>query len=709
MLAERERWALWLPVALGIGIGVYFALPNEPTPATGAAIGVAGLCAGTLAGFSRGHFIRALLAATCAALIGFGVAKWRTESVAAPVLMHRVGPVEIEGRVEWAQQHGKGVRVLLSPTQIDFLGRARMPAHVRITVRSGGARIEPGAVIRAYAVLLPPPPPASPGDYDFGRAAYFDAIGAVGYAFGAPQIVVLAGAPNLFVPAGAPNIFARLSVPVEALRWRMAERIHRVLPGSTGAIAAALIAGDRGGIAEADEEALRDAGLAHVLAIAGLHMGLVGLGLFWAVRACLALIPSLALTQPIKKWAAVAALAGAGFYLAISGATEPATRAFVMLAAMLLAVIVDRPALSMRSLGFAAAVILFMRPEGLLEPGFQMSFAAVGSLIAVAEWEQKRVRRGQEQAASPILLRARRYLRGIMATSLVGSIATMPYAAFHFDRATHYAVLGNLLAMPIMGLITMPAAAFAVVLMPLKLDVWPLYAMGWGINAMLAVGRFVSHLPGAISSIPAWPLSALVLVSLAGLWIVIWRGKLRWLGSIGMAAAALLTVFSRPPDLLIARDGITVAVRMADGRLVLVRHPANSYSASQWLKRDGDTRAPDQAVAGPKDNIRCDAFGCVAIVGTGKRIAITLRPDGLGEDCAAADIVVSAVPVRSSCRGPKLVIDRAGISHNGAYAVWFGSPFRLATVQGVRGDRPWSREPWAKRFRVSLNSHFAAK
>lgn len=691
LLAERERWALWLPVGVGIGIGIYFALPIEPTRAWGAAIGIAGLCAAVFACRPRGHFVRALLAFASAVLIGFSLAKWRTESVAAPVLMHRVGPVEIEARVEWIQQHGKGIRVLLSPTRIDSLDPMQMPAHVRITVRGTASRFGPGAVVRVYAVLLPPPPPALPGDYDFGRAAFFDGIGAVGYAFGAPQILA---------PASAPNLFGRLFLTVKGLRWRMAARIHQVLPGSTGAIAAALITGDRGGIADADEEALRDAGLAHVLAIAGLHMGLVGFGLFWTVRACLACIPLLALTQPIKKWSAAAALAGATFYLVISGATEPATRAFVMLAAMLFAIIVDRPALSMRSLGFAAAVILFLRPESLIEPGFQMSFAAVGSLIAVAEWEQKKSMRGHGSTLSPVMLRVQRYLRGIAMTSLVGSVATMPYAAFHFDRATHYAVLGNLLAMPIMGLITMPAAALAVALMPLQLDAWPLCAMGWGINAMLGVGRFVSRLPGAVSNIAAWPLSALVLVSVAGLWIMIWRRSIRWLGLIGLAGAALLIAFSRPPDLLVARDGFTVAVRGTNGRLVLVQHPADAYSASEWLKRDGDTRAPAQAVAGAYDHVRCDAYGCVATAQSGERIAISRRRDGLGEDCAGAEIVVSAMTVRNRCQGPKLVIDRAAISHDGAYAVWLGGTIRFATVQGVRGDRPWSREPWARRLRV---------
>src|SRR5262249_23638230 len=155
------------------------------------------------------------------------------------------------------------------------------------------------------------------------------------------------------------NLVSRGEVLIDALRFQISERIHQVLPGSTGAIAAALIAGDRGGISDQDEQALRDAGLAHVLAIAGLHMALVGLGLFWTVRAVLAAIPAIALSYPIKKWAAAAALAGAAFYLVISGAATPATRAFVMLASMLFAIMVDRPAFSMRALAFAAAIILF--------------------------------------------------------------------------------------------------------------------------------------------------------------------------------------------------------------------------------------------------------------------------------------------------------------------------------------------------------------
>lgn len=689
LIEERERRALWLPVAFGTGIGIYFALPAEPSRALALLCWSFAAVGGTLA--LPGTLFRACCIGCTALLLGFCAAKFRSDSVAAPVLMHRVGPVLLDGRVETAELHGRGVRAVLAPLSIDGLDGPELPRRVRISVRRAGERLVPGAIVRLDAVLMPPPPPSAPGDYDFGRAAWFEGIGAVGYAFGAPEIIA---------PAPPPDLWGRLALHVQALRFRISARIHAVLPGSTGAIASALITGDRGGISETDEESLRDAGLAHVLAIAGLHMALVGLGLFWTVRASLALWPRVALTQPIKKWAALAALGGAAFYLAISGSATPAVRAFTMLAMMLLAILFDRPALSIRSLGFAAMILLATQPETLIEPGFQMSFAAVASLIAVAEWEQ---RRSVAQGPRPRLLFApvRHYVRGIAVTSFVGSIATLPYAAFHFDRATHYAVLGNLLAMPIMGFVTMPMAAVSIALMPLRLDFVPLHVMGWGIAAMLAVGRFVSHLPGAVTIVAAWPITALVLISLGGLWIVIWRSAGRWLGFVPAFAGIALIILARPPDLLIARDGQTVAIRAADRRLHFIGHIADEYSASEWLKRDGDARLARNAIAGTGEGVRCDADGCVAQMPADLRVAAVHRAEALREDCTNAEIVISAVPARGLCTGPKLVVDRIDVARHGAYAVWLGRGIVVRTVQELRGARPWSRAPWQRRGRFS--------
>jgi competence protein ComEC len=418
---------LWLPVALGAGAAFYFALDFEPPPWAGwLALGI-GLVAAL-----AGQYWRMALAVLLAVLaLGFALAKFREERVAAPVLARPL-IAHLIAHIDAIEPRDNGLRMVLSdPRSGAFSGPP--PRRIRVALRDAGS-LEPGDWVSLTASLQPPPAPVEPGANDFGRAAFFQSIGAVGFAYGRARPIV---APR------SPTGQERLSDAIERLRWRMTRRIQAALPGSRGAIAAALVTGARGGIADVDEAALRDAGLAHVLAIAGLHMALVGGGLFWLVRAVLAAIPRLALAYPIKKWAASAALAGSAFYLILSGAAPSSLRAFVMLAMVLAAILCDRPALSMRAVALAAVILLVLRPEAIIEPGFQMSFAAVVALIAVAEWVQTRphVPRG----------RIARYARGLILTSLVGSLATLPFALFHFDRVTHYAVLGNLLAMPVMG------------------------------------------------------------------------------------------------------------------------------------------------------------------------------------------------------------------------------------------------------------------
>lgn len=677
--ADRSRLVLWLPVAFGSGIALYFALPSEPSSILALSLAASGILLTVAAVVGNvAPATKAVLAGLAALLIGFGVAKHRADSMMAPILAHRLANTVIEGRVENVEMHGKGVRLTVTLAGATHLHTQALPRRVQVSVRTGAESLRPGDWIRVRAVLMPPPSPAMPGDYDFGRAAFFRQIGAVGYSFGKPVKISQQSPPGLT---------ESIAIEIQRLRWRVSARIHSVLPGSTGAIASALITGDRGGISEDDELALRDAGLAHVLAIAGLHMALVGLGLFWAVRALLALFPAIALTQPIKKWAAIAALCSATFYLVISGAATPATRAFIMLSVMLIAILFDRPAISMRSVGIAATIILLLQPETIVEPGFQMSFAAVVALVAVAEWERSRDR---SEISLP-LPGVRRYLRGIATTSFVGSIATAPFAAFHFDRATHYAVFGNLGAMPVMAFITMPAAALSISLMPFGLDEFPLRVMGWGIDTMLVVGRWVSHLPGSVSLVSAWPASALVCLSFGGLWIALWRTGWRWLGLGLMGVAAALILLSRPPDLIVARDGLTVALRNPDGHLRFLRKPADKYSAQEWLKRDGDNTEVGHAIGAP--GIACDALGCTGPTGKGVRIASVWRADALEEDCAANQIVISAVPTRRRCVGPALVIDRFDAARNGAYAVWLESGVQTTTAQQERGARPWSVIP----------------
>ena len=469
----------------------------------------------------------------------------------------------------------------------------------------------------------------------------------------------------------------RFGIGLAELRLGMTQRIAAALPGSSGGIAGALITGQRGEISEEDETALRDAGLAHVLAIAGLHMALVGGGIFWLIRAGLAAIPAIVLRYPIKKWAAGAALAASVFYLAISGAAPPAVRAFVMLAMIMLAILFDRPALTMRSLALAAGILLLLRPESIFEPGFQMSFAAVAGLIAVAEWEATRERLQPRGALY-------RYVHGIVMTSLVGSLATMPYALFHFDRATHYAVLGNLIAMPVMGFWVMPAAALAVVLMPFGAEHWALAWLGQGIGVMAAMGRWVSGLPGAVTLAPAMPLGALIVISLGGLWLALWQKCWRWWGALPLLLGCIWAYAAPRPDMLVAPDAQTVAIRGGDGLLHFVKKPANRFVAREWLRRDGDGRDFAEAVGDPA--IKCDGVGCVAKAAV--LVAVSRKPEALADDCAMAKVVVSAAAA-PNCKAP-VVIDRDAAARGQGWRVTLSPQPYAESVRSVRGERPWS-------------------
>ncbi len=655
--AERDRWPLWLPVALGGGAALYFALPAEPPQGAGWAMTVlAGLLmAGAI--WRRGRVVLALLGAL---VLGFSAAQLRAEVVAAPALKQE-GIVHFNARIAGLEAADDGVRLILDrPISGAFTA---VPARLAVTQRGDGGGLMPGDWVSLTADLSPPRPPAEPGAADFARAAFFQRLGGNGFALGT--------ATPAMAP-WSPDWRDGIEEGVARLRWGMTRRIRSRLPGSGGAIASALITGMRGGISEEDEAALRDAGLAHVLAIAGLHMALMGMGLFWIVRAILAASPTLALNYPIKKWAAAAALLGSAFYLVISGAAAPAVRAFTMLAVGLAAVLCDRPALSTRSLALAAAILLLLRPESITEPGFQMSFAAVVALVAAAE-----ASRGTGRGVIG-------HLSAIFVTSAVASLATLPVALFHFGRATHYAVLGNLLAMPVMGFVVMPMATLSVAAMPFGLEALPLHLMGRGIDLMLELGREVSGLPGAVTPAPSMPVTALALLALGGLWLAIWQKRKRWLGLIGIAAGIMVAALARPPDMLIAADAMTAAVRAADGLLHFPSRPADRFTARAWLRQDGDGRDLSQAIGIGS----CDGQGCVMPTSLGL-VVLSRRPEGLAVDCSRAAILVSAAA--ANCNGPRFIADGSRAARDQGYALWFTPELKVESVREWRGNRPWSQ------------------
>ena len=683
LAAERERWALWLSVFLGSGVALYFALPSEPRYWLGAA-GLVTVAAGA-AVFRRTAHVAIVSGALASLVLGFMVVQWRTARVAEPILAERLGPVEVAGRVTSVESLGNAVRVIVDELEIDRLGDAETPKTVRIRLGGRQPPLAPGMRIRVLAVLSPPSPPAAPGAFDFQRRSFFNGLGAYGFSMGSARLEAAASSDDV-----------RLNLA--RLRQTVSQRVTAGLDGPEGAIAAALMTGMRGAIPASLMGAIRDSGIAHLLAISGLHIGLVAGILFFSIRAGLALIPRLALRQPIKKWAAGGAIAGAFAYAVCAGATVPTQRAFLMIGLVLVGVLLDRRGLTMRLVAWAAAVILVFRPESLLGASFQLSFAAVVALIAV--YEAIRARRTfTDRGSSSWARRALLYLGGVALTTIVAGAATAPFALFHFNRFAAYGLAANLVAVPITALWVMPWAVAAYALMPFGLEAAALAPMGWGIAIIIDVAETVAGWPGAVAFIPAMPTWGLGVIAIGGLWLCLWRTRWRLLGAPVVALGLASVMLARPPDILVDADGNLMAVRSADGRLAVSSTRSSRFVRDVWTRRSGQGEpalawpAPGTSADG---RLRCDSLGCV-YRSDARTVALVRRAQALLEDCWVADVVVSAVPVRTPCPKARIVVDRFDLWRNGAHAIWLGegdaANIRVESVNQGRGDRPWVLRP----------------
>ncbi len=678
LAAESGRAALWLPVALGLGVWGYLALAAEPPGWTAAAplLPAAALASGLARrGGVAGVWIAAALTA---AAIGYAAALLHARAVDAPAL-DRVVVETVEGRVTGIGRAASGApRVALDRVTVYGLEPGATPERLRITLIETGREAVPGpgARVRVYARLFPPGGPVEPGAFDFRRRAYFERLGGVGYALG----------PVLRVPSAAPDgPRDAAAMALARLRARIADGLRHALPGPEGAFAAAIVVGDRSAIGETEAEALRAANLAHLLAISGLHMGILCGLVFASVRLAVAAVPALALAWPGKKIAAVAALlAGAG-YLALSGATVPTQRAFVMVAVALVAVLLDRPALTLRALAVAAAIVVLLRPVSILDPGFQMSFAATLALVATFE----RLRPPSARAGQGALRRVGLYAAGVLLTSLVAGLATAPFAAAHFNRLPLWGLPANLVAVPVMGLWIAPAAVLAGLLAPLGLAGPALDALGLGIGWVLTVAREVAGWPGAVRPVAAAPDGALALVALGGLWLAIWRSRLRAFGALGLAAGlGLAGAGAERPPVLIAPGARLVGVMGPEGRAV--DHPrAQSFAAELWLRRDGDPA--DQATAAARPGLVQGRGWARADLGHGWRLEVVhgREPDParLAALCRPRTVLVArhGAPLE----GPCCYLGEARLAAAGAVALWPGPEGPVLEIAAPGAARPW--------------------
>jgi competence protein ComEC len=673
--AGAGRLLPWVPEAFGAGIALYFTAFREPVLAVTIATAAAGCVAAFLLRRSK-FFAAAVLGAAVAA--GFATATWKTARVAHVVLARPLYSVSLSGFVETRDIRERTDRFVLRVTQMDAPRMTVKLERVRLSVKKGTAP-DVGSFVELKARLMPPLSPLRPGSYDFSRDLFFQGIGASGFAMGAIRTVE---------PPDSGGLALRYAAFMQGLRDAIDARIKSRLDGDERAIATALLTGRRDAISEPVNDAMFISGLGHVLSISGYHMAVVAGVVFFTVRALLALIPALTVSFPVKKWAAATALVAAAFYLLLSGAEVATQRSFLMTAVVLIAVMVDRRAITFRTLAVAAMIVLVIAPEALVHPSFQMSFAATLGLVALVQIGMPKLFATPDASvAGRIAMWGGRELAMLVLASLVAGLLTTPYAAFHFHRVTPYGVLANLAAMPVVSALVMPAGLLGLLAMPFGFDGFFWWLMGVGIDWMIAVTRWVANLPGAVGRIASFGTGPLIAASIGIILMGLLRTPLRWSGALALTASILWALTVAPPDVLISADGHNVAVRGRDGRLHLIVAGKDGFLVKEWLAADADARtASDPSLA---DGVSCDDAGCVVPMTDGGLVAKSLRSDALADDCTRAALIVTARRPPRDCTAA--TIDQARLQRQGALALWRKArAFEIDAVRPRGYDRPWS-------------------
>lgn len=656
----------WIPVFMALGVLGYFSMMREPD---GLALGLLLVGLLTAAWYARrtDTMFRTLMALSLF-VAGAGLAKWQTDRLATP-LLRQAGTFELSGRVADIVPGEKRSRVVLRKVR-DLAAVPQPLSGVQLSAFNqhiAGLRI--GDTVWLRARLEPLSGALIPNGYDFRRAGYFKGLSARGFSLG--EIV-----PELQFEATSGIALAdRLT----RIRQSVAARLKSALPGEAGALASALLVGLRSGISDDTEEALRNSGLAHILAISGLHMALVTALLFGSIRLVAAFARTVSARYEVKKWAAAAALVGALLYLGLSGAGISAQRAFLMAAVFLLAIICDRAALTMRNVALAAIAIMLFQPAAVLSPGFQMSFMAVIALVAVYRRDGTFNRLRMKSRQSGVL---RAMLVGVMAlavTSIVAGFATAPFAVHHFYQFAVYGLIGNLAAMPIVGFVVMPAGLVSLLVMPFGLETLPLKLMGAGLDLVVGVAERVSGLSGAISVPGQQSAIFTLLLALALISLCLMRTRLRYaVATLCLGTAVVVSSAAQaPPVLLVAPDGKMIA-GFADSQLEFRGRSRNSFTGKIWLGAFGDKRDPETVLNEERAGQSCDRTGCLFNIRFGDsrtiQIATINRIEAMFEACAGdAAIIISSVELTFPCASPersgnleKTIFDPSFLAERGA-------------------------------------------
>lgn len=669
--AERGRFVPWLAVFMGAGALLYLSPTEEPPPWAGAAA----LALGAACWAATRRFMVPRAAALCVFAVAAGFASGQFAAwTALPPEPIPSRAVVLTGTVHAVDVLPEARRITLAAARPgpDAAPLARL---VRVRLRENDpAAPTAGDRVRVRALLRPPSPPAYPGAYDPQRDAHFDGLAGSGSALG-PLEVLEARAPG------------GLADWTRRVRDEVNRRVTQGLPGPAGAVSAALLTGNAAAITPEDRAAFRDSGLAHLLSVSGLHVGIVIGLVMGASRFLLALHERVALYWPTKAISAVLGLLCGSLYMALTGVQVPILRSVVMAGLVTLAVVAGRRAVSLRGLALAAIAALLIAPQEVVGASLQMSLSAVLALLA--GFEALRPHLDRWRGDGSWTRRAAVYVAALTLTSVLAGSASAPFGAYHFGRVQVYFVLANLVAVPLSGVLVMPAAMAALFLMPLGLEGVALAPLGWGVDALLWIARGVAAWPEAVVDVPHIPAWGLALYTLGFAWLALWRTRACLLGVPVMMAGLLSPVVTAPPDILVAPDARLIAVR-ADRFYLQSRSGASKVVLQAWQQHLalGD---PEPLRAGMAA-LPCDADTCrIERHGTA---VLLLRRDVRLPGCAGAALLVSADPVRQPCPAAPPHVDRFSVWRDGAHAIWLtaSGPVVLSD-RAHRGERPWVPPP----------------
>lgn len=672
LAAERPQAVLFAPVLVGSGIALWFLLPWNGQRQAALLLALAVALLGLVI---SGGWRRLLVASGFLLALGLAAAEWRSANSAVPRLHHRLTAAPMTGTLLSVKPHEGGARHTL------LLRRDATSVDPEVNVRLSLAAalppgLEPGARVEVLATLGPVPGPALPGAHDPARRAWFEGISATGRALEPP--IVLAPAPA----------FHR---PLARARASLGAKIADSLGGDAGAIAAALTVGDQGRVRADLLEAMRISGLAHILTVSGFHIAVLVGGIMFLLRRLLALWSWLALRTSVTRIAAVLAGLGGTAYALLSGAEPPAVRAAIAAWVVLVALMMGRDPLAPRLIAFAALLILLARPEALINPSFQLSFAAVTALVALARSPLgARLSRRDDEG---VLRRAARWAAALALTGLVAELVLTPIALSHFGRAGAYGVVANLAAVPLTSLVIMPLLGCWLLLAPIGLGGVVEWALRLSLDALAGIGLAVAAWPGATLTLPAMPPAALVLMVAGALILMLLAGRLGLAGLPLLAAGSLWAVAAPRPDLLVSADGRQVGV-VADGRLHTLRGHRGGFVISNWAQQaDATATARLESLPGA----RCTPAGCTVPVGGLWLLALTEQADperggrtgALVAACRRADIVTAPFALPDACSPRWQTLDLPVLRRSGATAIKT-SARRIDTVAARAGDQPWS-------------------